>query len=176
MDSLKRKKLTQLSGLLVAVGILAILLAVNAMRPSEEEQEVADISDAIMARDWENVTPEERQQFRKQWERMSPDTREKIWEQVSRQRLQQIRQKTAGMKPEDRVELIKKRVKKLRERHRNISDEERVRIKERLTSEDGKQMVRKMMNFYHKELSAKERAEMDPLLHEWMYQIQDLTR
>ena len=42
--------------------------------------------------------------------------------------------------------------------------------------ENQKEMVQKMMHFYHKELTAKERAELDPLLHEWMYQITELTR
>ncbi len=176
MDSLARKRMLQVLSLVGAAGLLAGLVAFNVTRPSAEEKLVSTVSAEIMDVDWESTTPEERRAYRRRWEELSPETREKVWMEVSRRRLQQMREKTRDMPAEERVRRIQKRVRRLRERHRHLTAAEREEVRRRLESDEGREMLKKMLNFYHKELTARERAELDPLLHEWMYEITDLTR
>ena len=47
-------------------------------------------------------------------------------------------------------------------------------MRERLESPAGKEAVKNVLDFYQSELKARERAELDPLVHEWLYQAEQL--
>lgn len=176
MDSLKRQRLRQLLLIGLATGSLAALVTVNALRPSREEQAVRDVSQSILAVDWERTTPAAREQYRQQWDRLSPATREQVWVEVSRARLRELRAQTAALTPDERARRLQTEIARLRERHGQLTDTEKQQLRERLQAPDGQRLMRRIMSFYQTELTAKERAELDPLVHEWFYQLEELAR
>ena len=64
----------------------------------------------------------------------------------------------------------------MRERYKNLSDEEKQAARERMNSGEARVMIEKVMGFYQNELTAKERAELDPLMQEWFNQIENLSQ
>ena len=53
---------------------------------------------------------------------------------------------------------------------------QKAQLREQLTSAQGREMVQTVMTFYQTELTARERAELDPLAQAWMAQAEELFR
>ena len=77
---------------------------------------------------------------------------------------------------EYRGDNIRERVEEMRKGRKMLTEKERLRIKERLDSEEGREYVKNVLSFYQESLSARARSEYDPLLKEWMVQVEDITR
>lgn len=162
------------------VALIAALLAFaayNALKPAETElDQVQMLGSMIIDEDWDDSTPEQRQQFRQQWDTLSPQAQQEVFNMVARHRIQQLRQQFAGLTQEERSAKIQKTLQQMRKQRESLPDDEREQLRERLNSEEGQRMVKAAMELYLTEFTAKERAEMDPLMHEWLFQIQELAQ
>ncbi|MCH2176267.1 MAG: hypothetical protein MK193_11120 [Lentisphaeria bacterium] len=176
MSSLEKKRQKQK---LIVIGMFAILislLAFNILRPSEEEQVISSYSQQLLNNDgMQEASEEERERFRKDWENLSKPTQEKIIRQVMLGRLDQIRLRNQGLTAEERKANLDKQLKRMRERYDNMSYEEREQARERINSSEAAQMVKRVMDFYQSELTAREREELDPLMKEWFQQLEELS-
>ncbi len=175
MNRLQRNKRSQIILVVLAALALAGMIAYNAMKPATEDESVGEISQTILAVDWHKLNDAEREHYRRQWQGLNPETRDKVWLEVSRQRLGEMRREMTDLSPAQRAARIRDAVARLRQRRERLGQTERERIRQRLNAPEARQLIKKMMNFYQKELTAKERAELDPLVHEWLYQIEEIT-
>lgn len=178
MDKLRRHKARQRFWILFSAGFLAALLVLSICFREPEEQRVArDFTAALLARDPRSLTPAEREELRGQWERFSPETRAAILRGVARSRLEQFRAEAARLTPEERRARVRQATAEL-QRHpaRDLSPAQREQVRVRMSSPQGQQLVREVLTFYQTELTAEERAELDPLVRAWMQQVEELTR
>ena len=143
---------------------------------AEEEKTVSVFSQPQLGNDLKNASEQERDALRKDWENLPKPTREKIIRQVMRGRLGEMRKKISGLTAEQRKARIDEDIEKMRERYKNLSDEEKQAARERMNSGEARVMIEKVMGFYQNELTAKERAELDPLMQEWFNQIENLSQ
>jgi len=176
MDSLRRKKRNQFLAILAAVSALAALIAVNVLRPSPEDEVANTFADTVLNRDPGQWTEDERRELRNQWEQFSPETREAVFTEIARARLEEMRERTRGLSPEQRATRIQEAISQMRARRRQLSPERKARVQERMASPEGQEMVRNVLEFYQTELTAKERAEMDPLVREWFRSMEEDLR
>ena len=171
LESRKRKRLFILALMVICLGSL---LAWNILRPSDEDQLVAEYEERLLSGDMRNATPEERERFRKEWMKLPEKTRERVISNVMKKRLEKVREELSEMSKEEREEKIKVDVEKMKKRFNEMSEDEKKRIKERMKEEDSKKFVKRVRNFFYSELSAREREELDPLMDEWFRQLEAL--
>jgi hypothetical protein len=169
LDTLRRRRLRWLFffGL-----VLAGMIAWNVSRPSPEAKQAADFSQNLMTRDPRNFTEADRQELRRQWERFSPETRQQIFFRISRNNLDKFREETASLTPAERAVRVQTEISRMRERQARLTETERNQIRERLKDKEAAEMVKKFMEFFSTELTAKERAELDPLIKEWFRMVE----
>ncbi|MCK5801714.1 MAG: hypothetical protein KAI66_02730 [Lentisphaeria bacterium] len=172
MDSLARKKRLQRLAIVVPLVMLLGIVTFHILRLSPEEKEEQKFAELVLERTPGQMAKEAREQLREQWKSFPPESRRRIFRRVAKSRLEKARAETQNMNPEQRRARIKKTLEEMREQRSKLDPAERTRIRQRLESPEGKEMVRHMMDFYREELTARERAEMDPLMHEWLFQTQ----
>ncbi len=154
---------------------LAALVTFNAVKPSQEEKDFDYLKEAMTAdRGRDGISAERREEMRRLFEKLSPESRDKLAREVLRDRLDRMREETAGMTEEEKIAKVDSAIKEFRERFSRISDEERSRIKERLESPEGRERFKKTLEFYSTEFTAKERERLDPLVHEIMAAVNTL--
>ncbi len=186
MDSLRRKRRNQLLALILPAAGLAAMILMNVKEPAPEEREADAFTKVLLEAGARRragqelgapppISNAERDELRRQWQRFSPESRRKIFQEVARQRLREMRAEIAGVPPEERTRRIAKAVEQMRSQRRKLSGAEQEQMREQLRSSEGKEMVRNILGFYQNELTAVERAELDPLVHEWLYQIEELA-
>jgi len=176
MDSLTRRKIRQTAVLVGVAAALIGLVLFHGLRPSPEEQQAAALRDILVAGDGRFMDEEERQHLREQWQRLNPDTRRNIVTEVCRARIEQMREEQAHLSVAERRERIQQAVAELRRNRRNLSEAEKEQVKGRLALPETQDMVRHILNLYHTEFTPRESAEMDPLLHEWISQMEGALR
>jgi hypothetical protein len=175
MDSLARKKRRQALSIAGFAVLVIGLVVLHAARPSPEEKARASITSALIERDGEQPADEEsRRQMREQWQRLSPESRRLVFEEVARDRLNRFRERNADLSDEERRDRILKAVEEMREGRKKMTDEEKARARERLNSEEGRETVANVLNFFQTGMTARERAEYDPLIHEWVQGMQEM--
>lgn len=152
--------------------VLVGMMLWSISRPSPEEKAAVDFSRVLLAGNPESMTLEQRESLRRQWERFSPETRKEIFFRVSRENLARVRAETEKMSPEERRTRIDAEVRRLQARRQRLSEEERQEIRERLQTQEAREMVKAFMEFYSTEMTAKERAELDPLVNEWLTMVE----
>lgn len=172
MSSLARRRRRQLLWMAATSVALLALIAFNAFRPSPEAKIATDFTARIANRQPGDINPAERDELRQQWERFSPDTRKQVFLGVAREALERFREENAKLTPDGRAKRVQQEMTRLREHRDGLTEEQRNRIRERLGTAEAKEMVKNVLTFYQSELSAKERAELDPLVHEWLYQME----
>ena len=176
VDSLRRKRLRQLLGVPLVVTLLGGLITLSVLRPDPREREASAFTQSVLAREPGALTAAERDELRDQWERFSPETRRRVFQEVARDRLERMREQTRDLTPEQRREQIDEALRQMRQRRERWSEQQRIRVRERLATPEGREMVRNAVKFYQAELTSRERAEMDPLVHEWVYQLEHAIR
>jgi hypothetical protein len=172
---IKNIKIQRLVAISFFVLCLCGLITYNAMRPSQEEKDVDNLRDKILSRrSGGEISEEQRQEMRKLFDRLSPESKDKLAREILEDRLNKMREKTAKMSDEEKILSVKKSVQEFRERFSKISDEERARIKERMNSAEGKEQFKRTLQFYSTEFTAKEREFLDPLVNEVLAGINSL--
>ena len=89
--------------------------------------------------------------------------------------LDEMRAETTGLTPAEREERIRQAVLEMRRQRERLSSTEQAHIRQRLQDPQTREMVKQVMGFYREELTARERAELDPLLQEWLVQLERLA-
>ena len=176
MDSLRRKRRNQRLGVLGACALLGGLAVVNVLRPSPEEKAAGDFRQTLLDRDAGDMSEEERRALREQWQRFSPETRQAVFTEVARVRLEEMRSRTRDLTPAERSARVQEALAEMRQRRAHLSEEQKSRVRERISSTEGREMVQHVLSFYQTELTARERAELDPLVHEWLDQMERMMR
>lgn len=176
MNSLQRRKWTQFGTLFVSIAALAGLIAFHVLKPDPEAVKVQELSQTVLNNDPEDMTPEARRELRVQWQRMSQKNRDAVFQQIAQTRLRQFREKTRDLSHEERVRQVEKAVQEMRRKQERISPEREKEIRKQIHSPEGRRMVRRVLAFFQNKLTAKERAELDPLIHEWLYQLEEMNR
>lgn len=169
MNSLQRQKLRLILTGMAALLVLAVLLTWNIWRRPAEDPEARAFTDALQGQDWRKMPRNERDDMRRQWERLRPETRRSVMRSLIHTEIEKFREEAAKLTPEERSARIDDALKKMRERRRDVSDTDRQRLRERVNSEEGKAMVTEALNAYQTEFTARERAQLDPLVHEMLY-------
>ena len=172
MDTLRRKKWLQSLGLAGSLAVVAALVVFSAMRPAPEDEASEDLQQAFMTGRLRDMNEDDRAAMRGQWRQLSPESRQAVFAGVARQRLEEMRRETAELTSEQRLLRIQKALADMRKRREALPLRERQHIRERLAAPEAQEMVRHVMTFYQTELTARERAELDPLLHEWLAQLE----
>ncbi len=176
MDTLQRKRLHQ--RLLVAgtATVLVLLLVLNTFRTSPEEREETEFTQLILRHDPETMPAADRERLREQWARLPEDSRQRVFRAVAASRLDEFREQTKGMDQAERQQLIQRRIVQMRQHRAKLTGDQRRELGEELSQKEAREVVGQVLAFYQDELSARERAELDPLVHEWLYHIESLVR
>lgn len=169
LNTLKRRRRFLLLG---AAALLAAMVVWNVTRPSPEAQAAADFSQALMARDPGSFSQADREAMERQWRRFSPETRRQVFFKVAHEEVLRFRAETAALTPEQRSERVQKELKQMRERQARLTEAERRQIRERMQEKEAAEMVKAFLEFYSTEFTAKERAELDPLVREWFRMVE----
>ena len=175
MDSLQRKRLHQRL-LIAGTGlVLVVVLVVNTFRPSAEEREESEFTETVLNHGPGKLPPAERERLRKQWNRLPAESRSRVFRAVASARLAEFRELSKGLSKEERQKRVQERIGEMRQHRTDLSPEQRRELRERLSQKESKEIVSHVLGFYRDELSAQERAELDPLIHEWLYHIDALV-
>lgn len=175
MDSLTRARYLRRGAVAVGAVVVVALVAIPALRPAKEPAPEALFADSILAARPQDMTPEQRDELRRQWEAFPPETRSRIFRTVATARLDAMRAETAGLTAAERAERIRQAVLEMRRHREQLSSAEQEHIRQRLQDPQTREMVKQVMGFYQEELTARERAELDPLLQEWLVQLERLA-
>jgi hypothetical protein len=176
MGTVRQRKRKQVALIVASSTAILAMVLYNALRPAAtQDDRVQEFSDAILHTDWDHMTEADRERFRQQWSTFPPEVRKQVFAEVARQRLQTMREQTRGLPPEQRAARIQQAVLEMRQQQQRLSPAEREHIRQRLNSAEGKEMVGHVMDFYLHEFTARERAEMDPLVREWLAQVERLA-
>jgi hypothetical protein len=175
VDSLTRTRYLRRLAVALGVGAVVALVAIPALRPAPQPAPEDEFADSVLATRPQDLTPDQREQLRRQWESFPPETRARVFRAVATARLDEMRADVAGLTPAARSERIRTAVLEMRRRREQLSSAEQAHIRERLQDPQTREMVKQVMGFYREELTARERAELDPLLQEWLVQIERLS-
>lgn|GEM_PF-3139619 len=174
MDSLTRARCLRWGAVGAGTAFLLGLVVFHAARPAPEANAEDDFAEALTATRPDQVTEAQREQLRQQWDTFPPEARARIFRTVAAGRLEEMRAETAGLTPEERGDRIRQAVEQMRRHRQQLSAKERDRIQQRLNDPQTRDLVRQAIDVYRQELTARERAELDPLLQEWLAQIEQL--
>lgn len=172
----KRRNLTYIT---VAIVLICAALALfSIVRSSQEKAPEHSENDgfAAMLKNPDKLTEAEKNDLREKWGRLSPSTRTSIISSVLQERLEEFRKKISAMSRDERLDKIRKEVEGMRNHRMKAGAEEIGKAKELLAGLDTQKLVRDSLNMYQNETSSQERAEMDPLVHEYIQQINSLTK
>jgi hypothetical protein len=175
MDSLTRTRYLRRCAIGGGVVLVVGLVTIHALWPAKEPTAEAQFADSFLAVRPQDVTPDQREQLRRQWESFPPETRTRIFRTVATARLEEMRAEAAGLTPAARAERIRQAILEMRRHREQLPSAEQAHLRQRLQDPQTREIVKQMMGFYGEELTARERAELDPLLQEWLVQIERLA-
>ncbi len=152
---------------LVLVGLVAV--AVFVRRPESDDQRFARLWEPGAR---EQMTETEREELRRQWKQLDPETKKRVNQIVFHQELDRARQEFARKSLDEQKAWVDGEIVQMRERVRNLSREERAKIEQQLNAEEGQTYLKNIFTSYHQELSARERAVLEPLAREFIIQLE----
>ena len=176
MDAFRKRAYGRLFALAIICAAFAAMVAHNALRPSASEADRPQaVSDFVVGVRSADLGESDRERYRRQWDSFTTEARQQILNEMVRDHLKRIRAQTKDLPPSERALRIRREVNRMRDEHRAAPTEDKRRIRERLNSPESKQMVANAIKVYLKEFTARERAEMDPLVRECLYQLEQLA-
>lgn len=172
----KRRNLTYITVAIIAICTGLALYSI--LRSSQEKAPEQPENDGFsaMLKHPDKLTDAEKSDLREKWGRLNPATRSSILSSVLQERLDDFRKKISAMSREERLDSIRKEVDGMRKHRLKAGADELNKAKELLDGVDTQKLVRDSLNMYQSETSSQERAEMDPLVHEYIQQINSLTK
>ena len=112
--------------------------------------------------------------MRRIFEKLSPESKDKLAREFLREQLRIMREETASMSEEEKIQGVETAVKEFREQFSKIPESEKIKIKERINTPEAKEQFKMTMELYSTEFTAKERELLDPLVYEVMEAINSL--
>ncbi len=174
MDSLTRARRIRWIALGAAAAALTAGLLLSILRPAREPPPEDRFVQDVIGHPYAQADPRTREALRRRWRSFPPETRRRIFEKIARARLDALRLETAKLSPAERSRRIQNALRAMRERRRRLTPQQRRAMQQRLRSPEAREMVRNVLHFYRNQLTARERAELDPLVHEWLRQLEQL--
>ena len=168
---MERVKRARLMTLLSAAGILTALVAYSVLRPDSEKREVNELKGILLSG---KLTPDQRNEIRRRLAKLPPETMGKLVREVMRARLEDFREKYAGLSMDEKRAKVDEVVAKMRKRFSKLSPDARSKMKESLSSEEGKKRMAYAMKFYYENFTAEERSLLDPLVNELSIELNSL--
>jgi hypothetical protein len=177
-SSLEKMKAKRRIALIAVIVILGGFIAFAIFKPDPEEKKYNRLKDLmtgnISGGKDKKLSKEERDQLRRTFEKLSPETRSRLVREVMREHLKMVRKKTANLPEEKKKEIVNKMVMDVRKRFSRMTDAQREKMKADLKSKKGKERLSNAMSVFHTELTAKERELFDPLANEIVIQLNSL--
>jgi hypothetical protein len=169
--SRKRRLFTVLS-VVVSVAVLALaVIAVSRSSKVEEQPEDAASFEKLLENP-KKMTPKEREDLKGQWNNLSPESQRKIGIATIRRGIDKFRKETANLDQGERLDRIRKETLRLRQdREKSIAS-----AKDVLSGSNPENLMKDAMAVYQKDFSAQERAELDPLVHEYIFQLNEVFK
>ena len=173
------RKRHSLSMALALVGVaVAGLLAFAIFRGASQNEPQGEETDSLQKflENPKSLTPAEKEEMRVQWDRLSPASKSRITMTMMRKGIEKFREETSKLSQEERLDKIRKEVDRLRRDREKLTDAAKAKVQKLLTEADTQKIVKDGMEMFQKELSAQERAELDPLAHEYVNQLNCVFR
>jgi hypothetical protein len=120
----------------------------------------------------EQMTEQERQDLLRQWKELDPETRKRASQVVFHQAVDRFREEFGKRSNEEQRAWVDAEVTRMQERFQSLTRDERSKIDERLRTDEAKTYLKNVFSTYHQELSAHERAVLEPLAKEFMVQLE----
>ena len=174
--TLEQVKLRRKLVLVATVCVLAGLVAYSVLRPDPEERKLNELKNLILDRKPERMSQKDRDALRAMMEKLSPETRERLVREVMKAKLQEFREKTAGMTLEEKRRKVDEAVRKMRKRFVKMSDEKRAKMRRDMNSPEAKKRMKAALSFYYSDFSPAERELMDPVVEELTIEMNALER
>ncbi len=170
--SFSRKRNSLTAAFAIAGAAIAGLIAFAIFRGMDDKDSPSDLPSGFekLMEDPKSLTPKDREELREQWKRLSPETKSHITGALMKKGIEKFREDNAKLTQEERIEKIRNEVARLQRDREKILKEAKNRA-QNVSDEEVKKLVKDSMAVYQKELSAQERAELDPLAHEYIYQL-----
>jgi len=172
------KKRNSLTAAFAAVGVaVAGLLAFAIFHGMEEKDSSKDMPNGFekLLDNPKSLTEKDKEDLRQQWSRLSPETKSHITVAVMRKSIEKFREETSKLTQEQRLEKIRQELQRLQRDREKILAEAKDKVQQ-ISDEEMQRIVKDSMGVYQKDLSAQERAELDPLAHEYIYQLNCVFR
>jgi len=172
------KKRNSLTAAFVAVGLaIAGLLAFAIFRGLEEKDASNDVPNGFekLLDNPKSLTDKDKEDLREQWSRLSPETKSHMTVAVMKKSIERFREETSKLTQEQRLDKIREEVLRLQRDREKILAEAKDKVQQ-LSDAEMQRIVKDSMSVYQKDLSAQERAELDPLAHEYIYQLNCVFR
>ena len=157
----------------IPVAILACLIIYGVLRPGEDDA-YSDLKNAMLSDKPGSASPERSEELRKAFEKLSPETKDRLMTEIMRERLYQVREEIKNLSTEKKVEAVDKMIVDFRENFNKLDDEHKAELKERINSQEGKERMKKTLKFYYTEFTPEERDLLDPLVNEIVMNIGNL--
>ena len=118
------------------------------------------------------MTEQERQQLMRQWKNLDPETRRRIGEAAFHQAVDRFREELGKKSLEEQKAWVDGEVARMQERFNTLTDQERAQAHERLKTPESQAFLKEVFTTYHQDLSARERAVLEPLAREFIAQLE----
>lgn len=158
----------------ISIVILASLIIYGVLRPGEDDGGYSDLKNAILSEKPGSVSPEKSEELRKIFEKLSPETRDKLVTEIMRERLYQARERMKDLSMEKKLEAVDKMIVDFRQNFNKLNDEQKSELKERINSQEGKNRMKNTLKFYYTEFTPEERDLLDPFVNEVVMNIGNL--
>jgi hypothetical protein len=150
---------------------LAALVAASVLLSRNEPD------DGRFARLWDpgerlNMSEDERRELLEQWKKLDPESKKRISEAMFHQAVDRFREEFGQKSLDEQRAWVEAEVARMQERFEKLTTDERQRIDERLRTEEAKTQVKRILSTYHEELSARERALLEPMAQEFIRQLE----
>ncbi len=163
-----------------AFALLAALIIYGVARPGPEEKEYNRLKGVMVddfvasGKNLEKMDKTQRDEIRASFEKLSPETREKLATEIMRAHLGKAREEFAPLTEQQKAERVEKMIVDARKHFTKMSEQDREKAKADFKSAEGQTRFAKALKNYNSEFSAKERELFDPLVEEILMQINAL--
>jgi glutamyl-tRNA reductase len=143
-----------------------------------QKESVSDIAeeglDNIFLKNPRDIPKEKLQEIGRQMQNISPEARKRLIKSVAMTRMKKVKEKMKGMSPEEKEEMLRETLDKIRDRFANMDEKEKQRMRNMLGSSKGKDDMNSTLNTYFNDLSSEDRRALDPVMYEVMNNLNNL--
>jgi hypothetical protein len=170
-QAIQRRKRSSLWLIAGSAVVLAGLVTASILLSRKEPD------DGRFARLWDPklryaVTDDERRELLEQWKLLDPESKKRISEAMFHQAVDRFREELGQKSLDDQKAWVETEVAQMQERFEKLTTDDRQKIDERLRTDEAQTQVKRILSTYHEELSARERAVLEPMAREFIRQLE----